>query len=110
MRTVTSRVATMGCRGLLTDGISLHGRFEVLDEIEEDVDVDGFWDEGEVAGGEGALAVFFTRITGDGDGRNVVETGQDAQLFEKLVTVDFRHADVRNDDVRTLIDSACQCF
>ena len=36
--------------------------FQVLDEAEEDVDVDGFGDEGEIAGGESALAVFFARV------------------------------------------------
>ena len=44
-------------------GKFLHGGFEILDEIEEDVDVDGLRDEGEVADGEGALAVLFARIS-----------------------------------------------
>ena len=80
--------------------------FEVVDEVEEDVDVDGFGDEGEVADGQGALAVLFAGVARDCDGGDVAEAGHEAELFEQLITVNVRHADVRDDDVRARRDSA----
>src|SRR5215216_3543630 len=58
------------------------GSFEVVDEVEEDVDVDGFRDQSEVAHSEGALAVLFAGVARDGDGGHVTQAGQKAQLFE----------------------------
>src|ERR1043165_3424503 len=84
---------------------TLHRRgFEVLDQGEEGVDVDGLRHEGEVAGGEGALAIFFARVARNRDGGDVAETGEDAKLFEKLVAVSLWHADVGDYDVGTLVD------
>ena len=58
-----SAARTRTIRQLVGGSWALHSRgFEVLDEGEEGVDVDGFWDEGEVAGADGALAVFFARV------------------------------------------------
>ena len=54
------------------------GGFEILDEGEEGVDVDGFGDEGEVADGQGALAVLLAGVAGDGDGGNVTQARQEA--------------------------------
>src|SRR5262245_11150952 len=82
--------------------------FEVLDEGEEGVDVDGFGDEGEIADGQGALAVFFAGVAGDGDGGDVAQAGQEAQLFEQLIAVGFGHADVGNDDVRAFHNRTLQ--
>ena len=40
--------------------------FEVLDEADEDVDVEGFRHERQITDREGTLAVFFARVTRDG--------------------------------------------
>src|SRR5690349_5121971 len=73
---------------------------QVVDEVEEDVDVDGFRDEGDVADGEGFVAVFVARIPRDRNRRNALHSRKLFQLLEKLVAVDIRHADIGNDDVR----------
>ena len=86
------------------------GGFEVLDEVEEDVDVDRFGDEGEIAGREGALTIVFARVAGNRDGWNIAETGKDPKLFQELVSVDVRHAYIRDNDVRTLVDCTRQRF
>ena len=62
----------------LTRIFDRYGGFKVLDETEENVHVDGFGDEGEVADGEGALAVVFAGVTGDRDCGNVAQTRKEA--------------------------------
>ena len=94
-------------------GLQIHFHdwgFEVLDEAEEDVDVDGFGDESQIAGVEGALSIFFTGIAGDSDGRDVAESWKNPELFEELIAVNVRHADIGNDDVRAVCDRAVQCL
>jgi len=68
--------------------------FEVLDEGEEDVHVDGFGDERHVADREGAFSIFLTGIPGDGYRRDLSESRDEAQLFEELISVCFRHSDI----------------
>ena len=84
--------------------------FEVVDEVEEDVDVDGFGDEGQVTDRECALSIVFTGITRDGDGGNVAEAGYEAELFEQLIAINVGHPDIRDDNVRAIRKSAAQCF
>ena len=75
--------------------VLLDGRsFEVVDEIKEDVDVDGFGNEGKVADSEGTLAVLFTRITRHRNCRHIAQARKETELFEELITVNVRHADV----------------
>ncbi len=75
--------------------VLLDGRsFEVVDEIEEDVDVDGFGNEGEIANSEGALAVLFARITRYRNCRYIAHAGKETELFEELIAVNVRHTDV----------------
>ena len=82
--------------------------FEVMDEVEEVVDVDGFRNEGQIPNRQSALAVFFACITRHRNRRYVAQPGKEAQLFEKLITVNVWHTDVGNDDVRTPRDRAAQ--
>ena len=75
--------------------VLLDGRsFEVVDEIKENVDVDGFRNEGEIADSEGALAVLFTRITRHRNCRYISQAGKETELFEKLIAVNVRHTDI----------------
>src|SRR5262245_10880173 len=67
---------------------------EVLDEAEQELNVDRFGHQREVADRESALPVVFAGIAGNGDGRDVREIGKDSQLFEKLIPIDIRHADI----------------
>ena len=75
--------------------VLLDGRsFEVVNQTEKDIDVDGFGNEGEVADTKGALAVLFARITRHRNCRHIAQAGKETELFEKLIAVNVRHADV----------------
>ena len=75
--------------------VLLDGRsFEVVNQIKKNVDVDGFRNEGEIANSEGALTVLFASITRHRNCRYIAQAGKETELFEKLIAVNVRHADV----------------
>src|SRR5690349_13669518 len=76
------------------DFFGSRGEVEVVEEVEEDVDVDGFRDEGQVTDRERPVPIFVAGIARYGDGGDAVQTGQFFQLPEKLVAVHVRHSDI----------------
>ena len=79
-----------------------------MDEGEENVDVDGFGDEGQVADREGALAVLFTRVTGD-TAMAGTPLGREGSVTARGVDSRRRPAyRCRKDDVRAVRDGAAQ--